>query len=82
MIQFFVASIALLHSPTRAHIDPWTGIFFGDGGVENELHPLPDSTGDVYHGGVIMSKLANETAKYVFLRPRINVMLNDPEEQS
>ncbi|KAI0262251.1 ERV/ALR sulfhydryl oxidase domain-containing protein [Gloeopeniophorella convolvens] len=64
-----LASIALLHPPARAHLDPWTGDLFGDGGVEKEFHALPI---DIPHpppavphatGGVIMSKLGNETAK-------------------
>ncbi|KAA1470457.1 hypothetical protein DENSPDRAFT_836252 [Dentipellis sp. KUC8613] len=62
---FLIASIALLHSPSRAYIDPWSGNLFGEGGVEGQLH-TPDMKGlggDSAHGAVIMSKLGNETAK-------------------
>jgi len=59
-----VASVALLHPPSRAYMDPWTGDLFGEGGVEKELHapPLPHTSSNT-HGGVIMSKLGNETTK-------------------
>ena len=82
--------MAFLHPPSRAYIDPWTGEFFGEGGVEKDMRlvpyptawvgsgsgeaiaPAPDSiSGDkakengMIGGGVIMSKLGNETAKYV-----------------
>ncbi|THH18681.1 hypothetical protein EW146_g2343 [Bondarzewia mesenterica] len=64
----FVASLAVLHAPSRAYIDPWTGDLFGEGGVENQLHalqPLVPQVDSAAHGGVIMSKLGNETAKRV-----------------
>ncbi|TFY78478.1 hypothetical protein EWM64_g5536 [Hericium alpestre] len=63
----FFASLTLLHSPTRAYIDPLTGTWFGEGGVEGQLHAQPvagPAHGDSsVHGAVIMSKLGNETAK-------------------
>jgi FAD-linked sulfhydryl oxidase len=55
------ATIALFHSPSRAYIDPWTGDYFGEGGVEKDLHKVPQQ--QVVRGGVIMSKLGNTTAK-------------------
>ncbi|KAG6329766.1 hypothetical protein ID866_9323 [Astraeus odoratus] len=68
-----LATLATLHPPTRAHFDPWTGNIWGEGGVEQGLrtsYPYGDSAGtqgfgqaDVVSGGVIMSKLGNETAK-------------------
>ncbi|KIJ66018.1 hypothetical protein HYDPIDRAFT_27220 [Hydnomerulius pinastri MD-312] len=82
---FLLATVAFLHPPSRAYIDPWTGELFGEGGVEQDLHalpyphyattgrrPLPQSTAGAGSsseapnpevGGVIMSKLGNETAK-------------------
>ncbi|KAG1746399.1 ERV/ALR sulfhydryl oxidase domain-containing protein [Suillus lakei] len=62
---FLLATVVFLHPPSRAYIDPWTGDFFGEGGVEQDLSPAlyngarPLSA----QGGVIMSKLGNETAK-------------------
>lgn len=44
-------------------MDPWTGDLFGEGGVEKQLHTLPASVAEGVHGGVIMSKLGNATAK-------------------
>ncbi|EPT02481.1 hypothetical protein FOMPIDRAFT_1160311 [Fomitopsis schrenkii] len=58
-----IGSIALIHPPARSYIDPWTGEFFGEGGVEKQLHGLPAVHGESVHGGVIMSKLGNATAK-------------------
>ncbi|KAL4062779.1 hypothetical protein V8B97DRAFT_1686193 [Scleroderma yunnanense] len=66
---FILATLASLHPPTRAYFDPWTGDLWGEGGVEKDLrvsYPHGDSgTTGVVGGGVIMSKLGNETAKYV-----------------
>ena len=36
---------------------------FGEGGVEKGLHTYPASATEGVHGGVIMSKLGNATAK-------------------
>lgn len=71
-----IASLLLLHEPTRkTYVDPYTGILFDDGGVQADYIPdnPPDppvlvekpTSGEVQgiHGGVIMSKLGNETAK-------------------
>jgi hypothetical protein len=58
-----VTTLALLHPPSRAYMDPWTGDLFGEGGVEKDLQPQrPVPTAGI-SGGVIMSKLGNETAK-------------------
>ena len=48
-------------------MDPWSGQLFGEGGVERNLHPKVDPNARIsgVKGGVIMSKLGNETAKYV-----------------
>lgn len=46
-------------------MDPWTGNLFGEGGVEKDLHTYPAMTAQGVHGGVIMAKLGNATAKYV-----------------
>ncbi|KAH6910258.1 ERV/ALR sulfhydryl oxidase domain-containing protein [Coprinopsis sp. MPI-PUGE-AT-0042] len=56
--------LAMLHPPSRAYIDPWTGQFFGEGGVEKSLH-TDGSKGPIagVEGGVIMGKLGNATAK-------------------
>ncbi|EKM81279.1 hypothetical protein AGABI1DRAFT_112947 [Agaricus bisporus var. burnettii JB137-S8] len=53
--------LAMLHPPSRAYLNPLTGQLFGEGGVEQTLNRLPQE--GVVHGGVIMAKLGNETAK-------------------
>ncbi|KAF9444054.1 hypothetical protein P691DRAFT_737042 [Macrolepiota fuliginosa MF-IS2] len=67
---FILAMLAMLHPPSRAYIDPWTGQLFGEGGVEKTWHPSnvpgkdhPPMPVVGVEGGVIMSKLGNETAK-------------------
>ncbi|KAI0071797.1 FAD-dependent thiol oxidase [Panus rudis PR-1116 ss-1] len=68
---FLLGSLTLLHPPSRAYINPWTGDLFGEGGVEQGLpvfqkSPTNDAThvsGDSAAGGVIMGKLGNATAK-------------------
>lgn len=57
--------MALLHPPSRAYVEPWTGDFFGEGGVEQDPHIYPASAAAGVHGEVIMPKLGNATAKYV-----------------
>ena len=60
--------VALIRSP---YFDPWTRRIFGEGGLEVNLHPklgAPAQIGGVA-GGVIMSKLGNETAKYAEYYP-------------
>ncbi|KAF9047626.1 ERV/ALR sulfhydryl oxidase domain-containing protein [Panaeolus papilionaceus] len=62
--MFLLAMVAMIHPPTRSYIDPWTGQFFGEGGVESTLqkpHRTPPIKG--VDGGVIMGKLGNATAK-------------------
>jgi len=67
---FLVTSVALIRPPSRAYVDALTGELFGEGGVEKEFrlehdleaHPPPPQV-NVAQGGVIMSKLGNETAK-------------------
>jgi hypothetical protein len=53
--------VVMLHPPLRAYVDPWTGLHFGEGGVEKSWNRPPGK--GVVHGGVIMPKLGNETAK-------------------
>lgn len=60
---FLLGTVALLHPPSRAYIDPWTGDLFGEGGVEKDLHAYPAKPAQGVQGGVIMSKLGNATAK-------------------
>ncbi|KAG1878798.1 ERV/ALR sulfhydryl oxidase domain-containing protein [Suillus subluteus] len=36
---FLLATAAFFHPPSRSYIDPWTGDFFGEGGVEQDLRP-------------------------------------------
>jgi FAD-linked sulfhydryl oxidase len=60
--QLILTTLALLHPPSRAYLDPWTGELFGEGGVEKDVQRVPAKG---VSGGVIMSKLGNETAKYV-----------------
>jgi hypothetical protein len=65
--KILLASVTLLHQP---HLNLSTGTFFGNGSVEKEYHALPIDVHDrplaLPHatGGVIMSKLGNETAKW------------------
>jgi len=63
--QFLLTMIAVIHPPSRTYLDPWTGQLFGEGGVEGSLHPKLDPNVPIggVQGGVIMSKLGNETAK-------------------
>ncbi|KAF9243198.1 ERV/ALR sulfhydryl oxidase domain-containing protein [Melanogaster broomeanus] len=74
---FILSTLAFFHPPSRAYIDPWTGEFFGEGGVEHDVHilpyphftttlHLPQSTAaasGAQVGGPIMSQLRNETVK-------------------
>ncbi|KIP09009.1 hypothetical protein PHLGIDRAFT_126610 [Phlebiopsis gigantea 11061_1 CR5-6] len=60
---FLIGSLLLLHPPSRTYLDPWTGDMFGDGGVEKDPHIYTASPSAGVHGGVIMSKLGNATAK-------------------
>ena len=63
------------------YFDPWTRRLFGEGegGLEGNLHPKlrvnpPTQIGGIT-GGVIMSKLGNETAKYAENHPLIALYL-------
>lgn len=70
--------IALIRSPSRTYLDPWTGQLFGEGGLEGNLHPKLDPNARIggVEGGVIMSKLGNETAKCVEITAlSLNVLL-------
>ena len=58
-----LSSLFILRRPLLVHREPWSGRFFGEGGVE-----LHDDVTSKYpyqrvDGGVIMGKLANQTAK-------------------
>jgi len=60
--------LGMLHAPSRAYIDPWTGQFFGEGGVEQGSRNAGTGSWAAVKGakgGVIMPKLGNETAKCV-----------------
>ena len=70
--------VALMRSP---YFDPWTKRLFGEGegGLKGNLHPKlrvnpPTQIGGI-SGGVIMSKLGNETAKYAENHPLIVLYL-------
>jgi hypothetical protein len=60
--------VALIRSP---YFDPWTRRLFGEGGLEDYLHSKLDTPVQIggVTGGVIMSKLGNETAKYAQIYP-------------
>ncbi|KAL9712215.1 hypothetical protein Ac2012v2_005293 [Leucoagaricus gongylophorus] len=66
---FILAVLAMLHPPSRAYIDPWTGQLFGEGGVEKTLKSYLPMNNSIpkpivgVEGGVIMTKLGNETTK-------------------
>jgi len=53
---FILLSLLVFHPPTRAYLDPWTGVMFGEGGVERAFSSRGNSS-------VIMAKLENATAK-------------------
>ena len=75
--QFLFASVAMLHPPSRAYVEPWTGELFGEGGVEQDPHIYPASAAAGVHGEVIMAKLGNATAKYVrYLRIRTHILMS------
>ncbi|PPQ64171.1 hypothetical protein CVT24_008545 [Panaeolus cyanescens] len=61
--MFLLAMVAMIHPPTRSYIDPWTGQFFGEGGVELTLKKPHQPPLKGVDGGVIMGKLGNATAK-------------------
>jgi FAD-linked sulfhydryl oxidase len=62
--------LALVHPPSRTYIEPWSGQLF-NGGLKDEVNPRPTTDTKLVktppiggvEGGVIMSKLGNETAK-------------------
>ena len=60
--------VALVRSP---YFDPWSGRLFGEEGLEGNMHSKLDSSAHIggVAGGVIMSKLGNETAKYAENHP-------------
>jgi FAD-linked sulfhydryl oxidase len=63
IVLFSLASLLVLRRPILAYKDPWSGQFFGEGGVE-----VHDVSGNVVpyqgvEGAVIMGKLGNKTAK-------------------
>jgi len=62
-LMLLVTTIALIHPPARSYIDPWSGQFFGEGGVEKTWHSEDKAHQKGSKGGEIMSKFANETAK-------------------
>ena len=35
-----MSSLTFFLAPSRAYLDPWTGDFFGEGGVEKDLHEI------------------------------------------
>ncbi|KAF9075612.1 ERV/ALR sulfhydryl oxidase domain-containing protein [Rhodocollybia butyracea] len=68
---FALAMLGFFHPPTRSYMDPWTEPLFGQEqlepnsggqGVKNEILNIPVNG---VHGGVIMDKLGNETAKAI-----------------
>ena len=66
--QLALTMVALIHPPSRAYIDPWTGQFFGEGGVERTFNSDANQNLPITDGGkghVIMGKLGNATAKCV-----------------
>ena len=64
--QFLIASLAWLHPPSRAYVEPWTGDLFGDVNAGRDPHVYQASAAQGVHGEVIMERLGNATAKYVF----------------
>ena len=67
--QVVLTSLVVFHEPTRTYFDPLTGkIFYDDDQLQSQGSKPPQLTGlrDHAEGAVIMPKLGNETAKYVF----------------
>ncbi|KZP13741.1 hypothetical protein FIBSPDRAFT_797519 [Athelia psychrophila] len=56
-----LTTFAMLHPPSRAYMS-WNGDLYGEGGVEQDIYHVDPLKSGV-SGGVIMSKLGNETAK-------------------
>ncbi|KAI5123829.1 hypothetical protein M0805_009121 [Coniferiporia weirii] len=83
-----LTSLLMFHAPTRTYLDPYTGKLFDGDGVEADYartHPdSPAKTLQGVHGGVIMGKLGNETAKQELGRATWRLMhtmtLRFPEE--
>ncbi|KAH8115172.1 ERV/ALR sulfhydryl oxidase domain-containing protein [Phellopilus nigrolimitatus] len=83
-------SLFTFHGPTRAYLDPYSGRVFDSDGVERDIgfdsasHPESVAPLQGVHGGVIMSKLGNETAKQALGRAAWKLMhtmtLRFPEE--
>jgi len=72
IVVLLFVSLVLLHPPSRVYyIDPWTGSIFGEGGVDAASSWKGSGNGrsarpadlEMFNGGVIMPKLANETAR-------------------
>jgi len=64
VLLLVITSLAMFHEPSRTYLDPLTGNFFDDGGIEKDTVASPSSSPLAgIHGNVIMPKLANETAK-------------------
>ncbi|KAH9966280.1 ERV/ALR sulfhydryl oxidase domain-containing protein [Russula compacta] len=69
VLLLLLVSVTLLHQPIPAYLDLRTGTVFREDGVEKEFHALPVQLHDrppsipYVTGGVIMSKLGNETTK-------------------
>ncbi|KAF8489684.1 ERV/ALR sulfhydryl oxidase domain-containing protein [Gautieria morchelliformis] len=57
------SSLFILRRPILAYKDPWSGHFFGEGGVEIHDEVTAKVPYQGVDGGVIMGKLGNETAK-------------------
>ena len=60
IILILLSSLFFLHRPILAYRDPWSGNFFGEGGVNIHEDAAQYQRMD---GAVIMGKLGNETAK-------------------
>ncbi|KZV61944.1 hypothetical protein PENSPDRAFT_746089 [Peniophora sp. CONT] len=72
---FLVGSIALISTPSRSYLEPWAGDLFANDGVRAGnniiIQPIGDLEANVnlhpdvdeVHGGVVMPKLGNATAK-------------------
>ena len=58
-----ILSFFIIQPSSRAYVDPFTGELFAEGGTEADPAKAQDVDPEGLRGGVIMSKLGNETAK-------------------
>ena len=66
LVLIILCSFLVVNPSSRAFVDPFTGKLFGEGGFEPHIGDV-ELDKEALHGGVIMGKMGNETAKCVLL---------------